>query len=315
MPRKARLDAYGTLHHVMARGIERSPIFRDNKDRIDFLEHLGLLAEETQITIYAWALIPNHFHILLHSGPSGLPHFMRRFLTGYAVRFNRRHKRSGHLFQNRYTSVVCEEDPYFMELTRYIHLNPIKANIVKNMEELDTCPWCGHSTIMGKKKFPWQDVEYILQWFGHSRKSYRSFIQKGIETPVLDLEGGGLVRSSEGQISQKQRKNPVLVDQRILGTGDFVNNLLTRKLKQKSLSLAERQQKMDEIIRGRCEKAGITLKQLQGGSRTTPLPRIRSEIAYTLTKELGLPCAEIARQLGVSHVAILKMMKKENNHE
>jgi hypothetical protein len=183
------------------------------------------------------------------------------------------------------------------------------------MDELDTYPWCGHSTIMGKKRFPWQDVQYVLQWFGHSRKSYRSFIQKGIETPVLDLRGGGLVRSSEGQISQKQRKNPVLVDQRILGTGDFVNNLLTRKLKQKSLSLAERQQKMDKIIRGRCEKAGITLKQLQGGSRTTPLPRIRSEIAHALVEDLGIPYAEIARQLGVSHVAVLKMLKKESNHD
>jgi putative transposase len=313
MPRKARLDAYGTLHHVMARGIERSPIFRDNKDRIDFLEHLGSLAEETKTTIYAWALIPNHFHMLLRSGPSGLPHFMRRFLTGYAVRFNRKHKRSGHLFQNRYTSIVCEEDPYFMELIRYIHLNPIKANIVKTMEELDVYLWSGHSIIMGKKRLFWQDTDYVLQWFGHSKKSYRTFIQKGVETPVPDLEGGGLVRSSEGQISQKQRKNPVLADQRILGTGDFVNHLHTRKLKQKSLSLTERQQKMDEILQGHCQKAGIALKQLQGGSRAMPIPRIRSEIAHALTEELGIPYTEIARQLGVSHVAVLKMMKREGS--
>jgi REP element-mobilizing transposase RayT len=121
MPRKARLDAYSTLHHVMARGIERSSIFRGDKDRTDFLEHLGSLAEETKTTIYAWALIPNHFHILLRSGKEGLSYFMRRLLTGYAVRFNRKYKRSGHLFQNRYTSIVCEEEPYFMELIRYIH--------------------------------------------------------------------------------------------------------------------------------------------------------------------------------------------------
>jgi putative transposase len=311
MPRKARLDVYGTLHHVMARGIERSTIFRNDHDRQDFIDRLGTCAEQTNTIIYAWALIPNHLHILLRSGHNGLSHFMRRLLTGYATTFNKRHRRSGHLFQNRYTSIVCEEDPYFMELIRYIHLNPINAHIVKTMEELDVYPWSGHSVIMGKKRLLWQDTDYVLQWFGHSKKSYRTFIQKGVEAPVPDLEGGGLVRSSEGQISQGQRENPVRADQRILGTGDFVNHLLTRKLKQRNISLMERQQKMDEILRGHCEKAGIALKRLQGGSRAMPIPRIRSEIAHALTKELGIPCAEIARQLGVSHVAVLKMMKRE----
>jgi putative transposase len=158
------------------------------------------------------------------------------------------------------------------------------SHIVKTMEELDVYPWAGHSVIMGKKRLFWQDTGYVLQWFGHSKKSYRTFIQKGVEAPVPNLEGGGLVRSSEGQISQRQRKNPVLGDQRILGTRDFVNNLLARKLKQKSLSLTERQQKMDEILQGHCEKAGIALKQLQGGSRAMPLPRIRSEIAHLLVE-------------------------------
>lgn len=90
----------------MARGIERSLIFRDDKDRTLFLERLGLLSEILQTPLYAWALIPNHFHLLLRSGPDGLSHFMRRLLTGYAVSFNKRHKRSGHLFQNRFTSIV-----------------------------------------------------------------------------------------------------------------------------------------------------------------------------------------------------------------
>jgi putative transposase len=180
MPRKASLDVYGTLHHVMARGIERSTIFRNDHDRQDFIDRLGTCTEQTNTIIYAWALIPNHLHILLRSGPSGLAHFMRRLLTGYAVRFNRRHKRSGHLFQNRYTSIVCEEDPYFMELIRYIHLNPINAHIVKTMEELDVYPWAGHSVIMGKKRLLWQDTDYVLQWFGHSKKSYRTLKEEGL---------------------------------------------------------------------------------------------------------------------------------------
>ena len=313
MPRKARLDVYGTLHHVMARGIERSSIFRNDKDRKEFVDRLGKCAEETQTVIYAWALIPNHFHILLRSGPQGLSHFMRRLLTGYATVFNKKHKRSGHLFQNRYTSIACEEDPYFMELIRYIHLNPIKAHIINTIEELDSYPWSGHRIVMGRKDFSWQDSEYVLRWFGNSKKSYRAFVQKGIEAPEADLEGGGLIRSSGGQISERQRKNPVLADERILGTGDFISRLLEQKLKQRNLSLAERQHKMDVILQNHCKKADITMKELQGSGRTRDVSCVRSDIAHTLKKELGISYAEIGRQLGVSKVAVLKMMRKKVN--
>ncbi len=154
MPRLARLDAPGLLQHVMARGIERREIFRDDKDRKSFLERFAIILEETQTQCYAWALIPNHFHLLLRTGITQLSKVMRRLMTGYAVTFNKRHKRSGHLFQNRYKSIVCEEDPYLLELIRYIHLNPIRAGLVKDLKELEKYPWTGHATILGKRKDP-----------------------------------------------------------------------------------------------------------------------------------------------------------------
>jgi REP element-mobilizing transposase RayT len=98
MPRRARLDAPGTLHHVMVRGIERGKIVDDDADRENFVTRLGDLAADTQTTVYAWALMNNHAHILLRSSAVGLSHFMRRFLTGYAISYNRRHRRWGHLF-------------------------------------------------------------------------------------------------------------------------------------------------------------------------------------------------------------------------
>ena len=110
MPRQARLDAPGTLHHVMIRGIEGANIFWDEKDRERFLSRVGEIGKATGTRILAWVLMDNHVHLLLFSGSSGLPRFMRRLLTGYALWFNRRHQRSGHLFQNRYKSIVCEED-------------------------------------------------------------------------------------------------------------------------------------------------------------------------------------------------------------
>ncbi len=136
MPRQPRLDGLGLLQHVMARGIERRKLFRDDKDHKSFLDRLATILEETQTQCYAWALIPNHFHLLLRTGPTLLSKVMRRLMTGHAVTFNKRHKRSGHLFQNRYKSVICEENPYLLELIRYIHLNPLRAKLVQDLKEL-----------------------------------------------------------------------------------------------------------------------------------------------------------------------------------
>ena len=152
MPRQARLDAPGLLQHIMARGIERREIFKDDQERQSFLERFAVILEETQTQCYAWALIPNHFHLLLRTGQTPLSKVMRRLMTGYAVTFNKRHKRSGHLFQNRYKSIVCEKDPYLLELIRYIHLNPLRAGLVNDLKKLDKYPWTGHSAIMGKRK-------------------------------------------------------------------------------------------------------------------------------------------------------------------
>ena len=232
MPRGARLDAPGTLHHVMLRGIERGNIVYDDEDREDFLSRLGDQAQSTGTRVYAWALMDNHAHILNRSGDEGLPVFMRRFLTGYAVAFNRRHGRYGHLFQNRYKSIVCEEDAYFKELVRYIHLNPLRAGIVASMNALDRYDWCGHSAVMGKKRLGWQDVAYVLEWFGktetEAREAYREFVQKGIaQGRRPDLVGGGLIRSLGGWSAVKALRarggGEEKSDERVLGSGDFGN--------------------------------------------------------------------------------------------
>jgi len=118
MPRKARLDAPGALHHIIVRGIERRKIFRDDSDRDNFLNRIGGILRDSQIRCFAWALMPNHFHLLLRTGRVPVSNVMRRLLTGYAVSFNLRHRRSGHLLQNRYKSILCQEDAYLLERVR-----------------------------------------------------------------------------------------------------------------------------------------------------------------------------------------------------
>jgi REP element-mobilizing transposase RayT len=112
MPRKARIDAPGAFHHIICRGIERRKIFYDDTDRDNFLKRLENILKETSTPCYGWALIPNHFHLLLRTGQVPITTVMRRLLTGYAVNFNRRHRRYGHLFQNRFKSILCQENIY-----------------------------------------------------------------------------------------------------------------------------------------------------------------------------------------------------------
>ena len=173
---------------MMARGIERRDIFKDDKDRKALLARLAIILEETQTQCYAWSLIPNHFHLLLRTGPIPLSKVMRRLMTGYAVSFNRRHKRSGHLFQNRYKSIVCEEDPYLLELIRYIHLNPLRAGLVNDLKELDKYPWTGHSAILGRCKNPLIPEAQASESFSAARRIAFSQFRPGIEKAKVNPE-------------------------------------------------------------------------------------------------------------------------------
>lgn len=132
---------------------------------------IGEIIQEEKASCFAWALIPNHAHLLLRTGTTPLARMMRRLLTGYAVSFNLRHQRSGHLFQNRYKSIVCEKDSYLLELVRYIHLNAIRAGLVKDLRELNRYRWSGHSVLMGYEQRDWQAKKEVLSHFGR-RKRY-----------------------------------------------------------------------------------------------------------------------------------------------
>jgi REP element-mobilizing transposase RayT len=320
MPRQARLDAQGTIHHVIVRGIEKRQIFNDREDRENFVSRMGLIASETETPIYAWSLMTNHAHILLRSGPHGLSKFMRRLLTGYAISYNRRHNRTGHLFQNRYKSTVCDEDSYFQELVRYIHLNPLRAKLVANMSALDRYPWSGHAAVMGRVKSLWQDRNYVLSWFGNNvekaKKTYRQYVQEGIaQGRRPDLIGGGLIRSLGGWsevLSLRRQDEQVLADERILGSGDFVERILKEaddKLKHE-LAANKRRHDAERFIEQVCAKEKINSNELRMGSRRGRISQVRSKIACQLVEDYGLPLAEIARKLGVSTSAVSKALTR-----
>ena len=320
MPRGARLDAPGALHHVMVRGIEGTAIVVDNEDRLDFLNRTGKSAEATGAEIYAWSLMTNHAHLLLRSGSVGLPSFMRKVLTGYSVSFNRRHQRIGHLFQNRYKSILCEEEPYFAKLVSYIHLNPLRARQVTTLEELERYPWSGHAAIMGWAEHSWQDTEYVLQQFGRTagsaRKAYLDFVsEQSFLGRQSELTGGGLLRSAGGWSevkSMRQRGDRQFSDERILGSGEFVDKVLGEvERDQKALKpLTSRQADAWEMLERECNEKGMSKEALQGGSRIPEYSSLRRELSRKFVFDLGLSHADAARMLGISRSAVSQMLRR-----
>lgn len=149
MPRQARLDAPGCVHHVVFRGIERRAIFADDIDRADLLARLDRILPEEDVACFGWVLMDNHVHLLLRTGSRPLGSAMRRVTTGYAQRFNRRHGRAGYLLQSRFFSRVVADDDELRVVLRYVHRNPLRAGRVPSMRELDVWPWSGHSALIG----------------------------------------------------------------------------------------------------------------------------------------------------------------------
>ncbi len=257
---------------------------------------------ETGTDCLAWALLSNHFHLLLRPKHTKLAVLMRPLLTGYAVNFNLRHQRFGHLFHNRYKSIVCEEEPYLLELVRYIHLNPLRAGVVKDMNELDHYIWCGHAVLMGNRALPGQETGEVLSRFGQgievSRRHYRNFVMDGISQGKRDeLVGGGLRRILQLTGYEKVKA----YDERVLGSGEFVERLRKENELSDRLPAVMPLNELVERIATLLEVKPEVLSQRSRGKRLT---EVRSVISYVAVREMGHNGAELARILNISRAAV-----------
>jgi REP element-mobilizing transposase RayT len=314
MPRKSRIDAPGALHHIIARGIDRKAIFRDDRDRGDFLERLGTNLKESRTPCYAWALLPNHFHLLLRTGATPVSTVMRRVLTGYAVGYNRRHRRHGHLFQNRFKSILCQEDRYLLELVRYIHLNPLRAGMVEDLRSLDRYAYCGHSRLMGWRESGWQDTVYILRLFAKTisaaRRRYMEFVAEGVpQGRRPELIGGGLIRSIGGWSAVKAMRKVGAYqkgDERILGDGQFVENALAQAEEnlERKYHLKAKGFDLEKVVERVAELTGLEPAEVLALGRQKRVIAARSIVCFWAMRELGISQAELARVLRVSQPAV-----------
>ncbi len=308
MPRTARIDIPGLLQHVIVRGIERRDIFFDDNDRRLFLERLSKLLAETGTDCLAWALMSNHFHLLLCPRVTKLSVFMRRLLTGYAIVFNHQHKRSGHLFQNRYKSIACQEDAYLLELIRYIHLNPLRVGLAKTIDELDSYPWSGHAVLMGKQELSGQRIDDVLLMFGKRKKSarqaYREFVIDGIKHGHRDdLVGGGL-RRSQGVRNIGEYE---AYDERILGSGEFVEGLW-RETESSEIHVPKIT--LDEMMQRAADALKVKVELLRQNNRSKEMADVRAAICYLAVRECNCSGVAVARALNMTRSGVSVAVKR-----
>jgi putative transposase len=316
MPRQPRLDAPGLLQHVIARGIQGSRIFLDRQDYEHFLTRLEKIVMKVQVRCYAWTLLPDHFHLLLRSGDVHLGKVMRSLMTGYAVTFNRRHKRNGHLFHNRYKSIICEDEPYLLELVRYIHLNPLKAGLVESVSELDGYPWSGHGALMGNRRNGWQEIEEVLDCFSsrktRARMDYRRFVEEDTDHEgSLDLEGGGWSRSwnpEGGNGSTKMRASDEVYDERVLGRTEFVKKVLNAT---HSAQVVEKVKlPLPDLITRVSQWCNVEMEDLFLGRRTREVCGARAVISYLAVHKMGYRFSEVGESLRVHPATVARSLEK-----
>lgn len=320
MPRQARIDAPGALNHIIIRGIERKKIFKDDVDRNTFLERLEIILTETSTSCFAWALMSNHVHLLVRTGEAPIATLMRRLLTGYALFFNRRHRRHGQLFQNRYKSILCQEDSYLLELVRYIHLNPLRVGIVSDLKGLDKYSYTGHAALLGNRQRVWQDTDYILGFFSSKRKvarrKYRVFVENGIDMGRKpELVGGGLIRSLGGwKIAKVLRKGQERLkgDERILGDSDFVLDVLKTCEEQleRRYRLQTQGYDLEKVARKVADIFEIESEKLFTPGRYPKVVQARSLLFFWAVRELGMTATSLAGKFGLTQPAVSIAVKR-----
>jgi len=237
-------------------------------------------------------------------------------MTSFAGYYNRRHERSGHLFQNRYKSYICEEDPYFLELVRYIHLNPLRSGLVQDFEKLDRYPWCGYGVLMGRYKNSWQEIDEVLKYFGtkvrRARMNYRSFMEEGIpQGRRPDLAGGGLIRSAGGrgrffQMQKQEFKD--LYDQRVLKSGNFVRKVL--ETLRSSEETNSPRLTWENLIKKVGNWSKLSAVDITSGSKRPEIARARAILSYLAARKARMKTTDVAAYLNVSQSAISKCLLK-----
>ena len=287
MARKPRVHYAGGVYHVMLRGNGGKKIFFDDEDREHFywLIHEGIKRYDHQI--HGFCLMDNHLHMAIQVGETPLSKIMQNLSFRYTRWINKKKKRIGHLFQGRYKALLVEQDSYLLELVRYIHLNPVRAKLVKSPGRYR---WSGHNAYLGLETFPWLTTEWVLQQFGKRvdvcRRHYETFVAEGM---------------NEGYREEFHQGGE---DARILGDEGYTGQVIG---KQYALS---KKPDLTKIVQLVCESYEIELQTLQSPSRQRDISLVRQIITWLVYKTEAVTLKDLGEYFGREASVLSKHVRR-----
>jgi len=279
MPRLPRLDAPGVTHHIMVRGVDGTDIFRVRSDYHDFAGRLTRLLPEGDARCLAWALMPNHVHLVVRMGTQGVSRLMRRLNTGYALRFNRRHERRGVLFQGRFRSRLVADEGDLANVIRYVHMNPVKAGLVGSVDALARFPWTGHPALLGvRPPHAFEAVEDALEAIGPDQERARNRLASWMRrVPVARP-------SAAAPVQPTPRPSPASP----LAFAEDAGGRLG----------------LDDLVDVVASWYQLTPADLASGRRAQPIPQARAVVSALGVTRLGIGPVRLAPALGVTAAAV-----------
>jgi len=297
MGRPLRIEYPGALYHITSRGNEKRDIFLDDYDRRKFINILEDYNDRHGILIHCYVLMDNHYHLVLETPLGNLLKVMHGINSAYTGYFNRKHDRSGHLFQGRYKGILVDKDRYLLELSRYVHLNPVKAGKVDRPEKYKWSSYPGY--IRKKQEVPWVEYAWVLSQFGPdnviSRQNYRDFVIKGLQQP---------------------KKNPFteLYGQVILGSTEFIEKI-KESVRERELDkeIVERKRLTDYVAPG--EILSVVSNYFKIHIEDIKDKRCRNNTAkkvaiYLMKRYSGLSNSEIGHIFGGVHYSAISQSSK-----
>jgi len=296
MARKPRIEFEGAFYHVITRGNQRQKIFKDKDDFLKYLEILSNYKTRYKYFLYAFILMNNHVHLLIETQEIPLSKILQGINQSYTTYFNRKYKTLGHLFQGRYKAILCDRDEYLLSLVKYIHLNPVRAKIVKTPDEYQ---WSSHhSYIQRANRANIIDTDQILRMFSEdkqkARKLYRAYMDD----------------------SQVVKKEDVYntIGQRILGSEEFLERVMEKYDGELKKEKREREYTLFEIAKGIEKVCGITLKQIRKKSKSENITLGR-RLLNLVAKEYGYKGKEIGQYIRKDPAVVTRDLKEKGKLE
>jgi len=281
MARPLRIEFPGALYHLTSRGNARQTIFFDEEDFTDFLTVLGQVAKRYHFLLHSYCLMHNHYHLLIETPEGNLARGMRQLNGTYTQHANQRHQRVGHILQGRYRSILIDKENYLLELSRYIALNPVRANLVEDPKDW---PWSAYPQLIGfNQRIPCLSSDWILAQFAPERKAaikaYQAFVLSG-------MDAASPLKKVKGQL--------------FLGPEHFM---------EKIKHLIGEQKRFSEIPKNQRYAARPSLPEIFQGKDK----KAKEEQMYQAYQEYGYTLKDIAEYLGVHYTTVSKRIKRMEN--